>query len=190
MAGSQGRRRSGIGVSHVPKSPQDFNNATGHIAYELEQLVATSRYLAARTLPGVLHNACLESMLVHVRSLADFLLCDKGDPTDLHRSAFVGAWTPPPSEQATELRKARWVINKHLAHLTWNRVGHGGTPWSSDDLAGYVVHVFGEFVAEAVAQGAPASAVFESALARAQALLRTPISTPGAALSTTATTSP
>lgn len=151
----------------MDRSPSEYVDAAGHVAYELDQLVQTSRWLQDTTLPTAVHNACLESMLVHARSLTHFLVVARDRSSDLHRDNFAGAWSPTPSEATARLLATLPVANKHLAHLTWERITQGQQPWEYPNIAADVVRVFSEFLAEAKTYGRPGVLILESALARA-----------------------
>jgi hypothetical protein len=81
----------------------------------------------------------------------------------------VGTWSPPSSAARKRLRETLPIINKHLAHLTWERVDDGQQPWDHRQLVPDVLLVFGELVAEATTQNARGAGTLELALTMARA---------------------
>lgn len=152
-------------------TPEQLDFAALHVGYELVQLAKMSRRLQDPTLPGDAHNACLESMLLHARSLIEFTIEGRGKANDLHRSEFLPKWAPPKGEEAKRLRRAMPVLHKHLAHLTWERVDEGSQEWDYGDVVADLLHVFGAFVAELRAAGAPGEAPLTAALVQARAAI-------------------
>jgi hypothetical protein len=71
-------------------------------------------------------NAYLESSLVHVRSLYDFLCGSSTYADDILRIDFAPAWSPTPGspEDDARVRLAAEMpaVNKYLAHLSWTRL--------------------------------------------------------------------
>lgn len=109
----------------VTRTHADLVEGLEHVGYELTMTAETSALL--RWAPdGVVHDALLESMLLHVRSLTDFFVytSPRPKPTDILRTDFAPEWTPPQPE-ATRALAGRDALHKHLAHLTWERVDDG-----------------------------------------------------------------
>ena len=104
---------------------QDAQAGLEHIAYETGMTVASAlRLTRGRLHDSVLENACLESMLLHARSLSDLLTTtgSRRFKTDMHLSDFSDpAWDPRPGESVDYLQAQGPMINRHLAHLTWDR---------------------------------------------------------------------
>lgn len=171
------------------RSPEQLELAALHVSYELVQLVKMSCYLEVQPLPGELHNACLESLLLHARSLIDFLLLGKGSSGDLHRSDFIPMWAPVKGEETKRLRAAMPMLHRHLAHLTWERVDASEQEWSYRHIAADVLHVYADFVAQGRATDAPGLAQLESALMQAKLVSRAPAAAPHTLLATTTGTS-
>jgi hypothetical protein len=101
----------------------ELKAASVHFAYEFNMLMFTRRCLLACVFEGLLHNAMLESYLVHFRNMVDFLWlpCGRQD-TDLIASRYFQEAQPwRPGDISIELADARTRVNKLLAHLTYDR---------------------------------------------------------------------
>lgn len=92
---------------------------------------------------AVIRNALIESMLLHVRNLTEFLVKEPR-VSDMARTDFGTSpvWTPEPPDAAARLIDAWDPINKHLSHLTWERISPSPTEWAYMDIARDVVAVF------------------------------------------------
>ena len=107
------------------RSAADLRDAMEHLGYELWMLAETSRRIGAakRDADTVATNAYLESMLFHARALSDFFVLERGFRSDIRRTDFGSAdWQPGPAEAVARIRANAPVIDKRLAHLTWERV--------------------------------------------------------------------
>jgi hypothetical protein len=132
--------------------------AVSPIGYELDMMAHTAvRWRAERAKPStqcdaVAEIAYLESMLIHARSLIEFLARNRIRPTDLHRDDFLSA----PSWNLPEADKNRCDsyyrdMSKHLAHLTRDRLHEwpeATPPEWLDSLPVDVTAMFGQFVLE------------------------------------------
>lgn len=122
--------------------------ALKHVAYEVWMMTFAATQLVStgddQSLPevGVVQNAYLESTLLHARSLADFLVRDSGRKADIRRIDFADEWKPEPDEAVTRVKGSLNDLNKHLAHLTWDRVTNAGpTQWNAAALVTDIVHI-------------------------------------------------
>ena len=170
--------------SRPERDPGVVASAVGDVDFELSQLVDTGLVLVefARELdtPGAeptvvdstLQIACLESGLLHVRSLTEFF--DSASERDVTASDFIGTWwSPPKTEALKRLRTSRGLLDKHLSHLTWERAAHraenadGENPrWSVAGLAADVLIVFETFVAELKRRDSATRDSFDGTLAK------------------------
>src|SRR5947207_3316592 len=149
-------------------TPVQEAKAAQHVAYELEVMVATAiavespspdaiaNALAAGAVVAPLaeNHGVLEACLLHARNLIDFLLGQK-IATDVHRSDFVAQWAPQKTDGTRFLRKTRPLLNKHLAHITWDRVLNPPSPWPHLRIAGEIMNVFASFLEALIAAGSP-----------------------------------
>lgn len=119
-------------MKHTALEPGQLDRMAGHIAYEVDMLVLTSRELLGRGLGDLslvlapsdadrlLNNLLLESFLIHARSIDDFLTFGqkqrrKGDVLALD---YNDQWVP--SNVLAE--SVRTLINRRVAHLTLDRL--------------------------------------------------------------------
>src|SRR5262245_4803477 len=86
---------------------------------------------------AVIHNALLESTLLHARSLTDFLL-NGGRSTDITGSTFSPGWEIK-AEYKQDLVDRKLLLDKHLAHLTPERVTDGKQSWPYPDIVNELV---------------------------------------------------
>lgn len=113
----------------------DLRKLLGHLQYEMNMMVWTASQ--TRPLPtdvpeleALPNNAMLESFLSHARNLQDFFYNDEGaEATDALATDFFSdplTWTtrrPAPSPLLhPKTGTLKRLINKQLAHLTWDRV--------------------------------------------------------------------
>ena len=130
------------------RTRDELHLALTYIADEVHRCAecAARRDVALSEDDGLVADACLEAMLVHARAVLDFLLNDSRFPTDIRRSTFPGPdWDRPTSELATSLRDDITVVNKHLAHLTWERIDPTQEPWEETGFAAKVVELADEW---------------------------------------------
>ena len=126
-----------------PAYPED--EPLHHVVYEFDMLDFTADWLQrhGRSPPPdysqqMKVNAVLESFLVHVRNLIQFLYADRGKgrsfPTDLDARDYVEdvqKWTASRDSIAYAYETAAHRANKRLAHLTAERDPRG-KEWSLD----------------------------------------------------------
>lgn len=104
------------------RGPTD--SAWEHIDYEADQAVACAMILEAGAL-GLLpevRNALLESALIHVRAIADFLSAKKSKPDDMVPGDFLAMIWAKPGLLPKDVDRR---INKEVAHLTYSRWADG-----------------------------------------------------------------
>ena len=101
----------------------------------------TARLLRAGPVDGVASNAYLESMLLHARALAEFFVLSRSRPTDIRRWDFADEWTPTPAEAVTRLTDHVPTLDRHLSHLTWERVEAGTPLWEYHGVADDVLTI-------------------------------------------------
>lgn len=119
-------------VKHTALTPSELDGMAGHIAYEVEMLALTSRELLARGVGDLslmltpsdadwlLNNILVESLLLHARSIDDFLTCTlkRRREGDVVAIDYNEAWVP--SRVLAE--SVRTLINRRVAHLTLDRL--------------------------------------------------------------------
>lgn len=85
--------------------------------------------LAPKNQAAVVVDALLEAQLVHARNIIEFLIqsvSDRPNRADLLRTDFlpfgVDDWTPGPNSAVGTLNRHIQTINRHLSHLSWDRI--------------------------------------------------------------------
>lgn len=106
---------------------RDLDSAASHVVYEWVTMAEMTAELAGVAgARSVIENALLEALLVHNRCLVNFVSGDwlgRHGKRDIQPQDFLGyPWWPSDEEFDRELRGRLSVINKHLAHLSWDRV--------------------------------------------------------------------
>jgi len=98
-----------------------------HVGYEVSMTAEAAARLRRHVSDGVVRNALLESMLLHIRSLTDFFVRTNTHQktTDILRTHSAPEWTPVPAPEAARALAGYDTLNKHLSHLTWERVKNG-----------------------------------------------------------------
>lgn len=124
------------------RSKEQLNAAESHLDYEYSMLVSVAQAMASGIAQnGWLTNALLESFVIHLRSLIDFLYpppsAKADDVLSTHYFSDPTEWErvrPPLSER---LRIGRARAHKEIAHLTYARlaVTPETKPWEFLELA-------------------------------------------------------
>jgi hypothetical protein len=132
------------------RTEEVLKRASAHLHYELWMLTCTANGLGSGIATGGwLSNALLESFVVHVRSLSDFLYAEAKKPDDVLAGDYLptGQWVkvrPPESEL---LKRARVRAHKEIVHLTYERlnVTPDTKPWAFVEIAKAIHSVFEVF---------------------------------------------
>lgn len=121
----------------------DRVEALRHVGYELWMMAeASSRIRSGRLAKdGVAANAFLESMLLHARATTDFFVMTRGYQSDIRRTDFAPEWNPEPTDAVERIRAHVRLIDKHLAHLTWERLDNASPVWDYYDVADDILAV-------------------------------------------------
>jgi hypothetical protein len=110
-------------------------------------------------------------MLLHARNLGEFLIEGRYKTSDIHRSDFAPEWSPPNDPTKRRLRDARPTLDRHLSHLSWERVEVDEAELDPDHIARDMVEVMAAFVDHLEAVANPAAAWFDGQLQQARVLL-------------------
>jgi len=100
---------------------------------------------------GWLANALLESFVIHVRGVMDFLYNDTPRPDDVAAQDFFSSadvWLNIRPQRSRLLTTARTRVGKEAAHLTYARlaVTPATKPWPFVEIANEVTSVLGVFL--------------------------------------------
>jgi hypothetical protein len=138
--------------------------------------------------PAIVANACLESFLTHARLLIEFIAGRKSsDPVSRKHSAF--------DFQPSALGLVNWTltvptyfdgyldrIDKHVAHLSRERVQGGGARWwAFEKMARSLLFEYGILADRLVTEGTPQYAIpIKTGISRAEEIIaRTLLESPG-----------
>lgn len=124
-------------VGSVADKTRPMSEMAEHVAYEGFMLSGTTQLLeldfppldrVEPTVRLVTRNALLESSLVHIRVLDDFLsMKEAAQPDDVVAVDFLPSWEP----RSCLTPDGRASVNKRTMHLTTVR-GDGPAPWQLD----------------------------------------------------------
>lgn len=95
--------------------------ACEHVLYEITHFVRAAEAVEAAHAGRFPMNFALEVFALHLRNLLDFFAPRSPRPraTDACARHFHATWEPP--ELNRHLTQARWMADKHIAHLTTDR---------------------------------------------------------------------
>lgn len=127
--------------------------AARHLPYELMQLVGTAGALTLRSSISApieigehVKNALLDSFLMHLRALDDFLGARRGTAKTRTRDVLAVDFLPTWEPSRVLDKPVRNAVDAQLAHLSVHRVPGPDHPWYYLDLAHSVVEAFEAFV--------------------------------------------
>lgn len=137
-----------------------LNYSREHIFYEFQMFLwvtsvcAGVKNLTAPTEADIkcLNNVLIESFVVHLRNVIDFLYLDSPQSTDIIAADFLKEdWKTVRPEITATLQTAKTRANKEIAHLTTNRIT--GTPpekgWDFSGLASELIPIMTMMVTKA-----------------------------------------
>lgn len=129
--------------------------------------------------PAILANACLESFLTHARLLIEFI-AGRQDRNPMSRKHSLFDFQP------TALGLVDWkltmptyfdgyldLIDKHVAHLSRDRVKGGGARWwAFEKMANSLLFEYGILADRLVAEGTPQYAIpIKTGISRAERIM-------------------
>jgi hypothetical protein len=94
--------------------------ACEHVLYEITHFVRAVQAIEAARAGQFPMNFAVEVFALHVRNLLDFFAPRNTRKTDACARNFYEGWEEPVLDPY--LREARWMADKHIAHLTTDRV--------------------------------------------------------------------
>lgn len=110
-------------MTRPKRSDEELKKAASHVMYEWRMLQKISLLLSSGALTGsALHDAAMESVVVHVRCLREFFDPNRTPkPDDVMPCDFLNeqSWTPP--AVSVRLNAAKTDADKRLAHITYAR---------------------------------------------------------------------
>jgi len=133
-------------------TPAELGEASNHLYYEVWMLESTASVLATGRLEqGPFANALLESFIIHVRAVMDFLYAHKPQEDDVKAEDFFDTpdqWINTRPQLSQTLSTAKYRAGKEVAHLTYARlrVTPETKPWLFVDIANEVTVVMNSFL--------------------------------------------
>lgn len=158
-------------------SHRDLDVAASHVVYEWVSLAEMTAELAKVTgQRALIENALLEAVLLHNRCLINFVCGNlKGGhaKNDIQPADFLRRdWWPEDEQFDRQLRGRLPMLNKHLAHLSWERVTDSTPVLWSVILVSHQTHWGMKlFTAEAVRTGSTQASIFEASRDRVELAL-------------------
>lgn len=108
------------------RTTEELKEASNHLQYEYWMLNSLAQALASGISgQGWLTNALLESFVIHVRGLMDFLYKDKPQKDDVVAQDYFTSleeWENIRTPISEILEKAKKRAGKEIAHLTYARL--------------------------------------------------------------------
>ena len=95
--------------------------ACSHVLYEIRHFVRAAQACDAAWYGLFPENFAVEVFALHIRNQLDFFGPRNARPTDACAHHFSRDWKPLDVDGNTYLREARWMADKHVAHLTTDR---------------------------------------------------------------------
>ena len=114
-------------MSRKPRTDDVLRETSKHLHYEYGMLTEVIKRLRLGTYGQdvILHYALLESFVIHLRNLIDFLYSERPQPDDVIAEDFFSSpdrWHKMRPRKSDTLNKAKKRANKEAAHLTYARL--------------------------------------------------------------------
>lgn len=158
----------------------DLDEGAVHVAYELEWCAHAAHLcvfaMVDPSMPDdyrqIVHTVAFETCLLHARNLIEILVpgLHKSYPGDIKAADFAPGWAPPAGSALDFIDKPLLtMIDRHLAHLSWERADDppGQRPYV--DILAALIELMDDLAHNAVHRGA--SERLAAAVAAAQAEL-------------------
>jgi len=139
-------------MSRKARTESELQEASDHLYYEIWMLTSLAHGIGTGIAgQGPIANALLESFVVHVRALMDFLYNDNPKPDDvIAEDYFENAeeWRKLRPVLSESLKQAKRRAGKEVAHLTYARieVTPETKPWRFVDIANEIAAVLNTFL--------------------------------------------
>ncbi len=134
------------------RTAEELQEASNHLHYELWMLSSLAQAIASGiSNQGWLTNALLESFVVHVRGVMDFLYNDAPQKDDVVAQDYFASsdeWSDIRPKLSELLSKAKKRAGKEVAHLTYARlsVTPETKPWPFIDIANEITSIVEVFL--------------------------------------------
>ncbi len=141
-------------MSKKPRSNDELIAASYHLAYEIEMMRGCAVCLSQIPQPpphAIIFNALLNSFLMHVRNIVEFLYTESGKATndqviaeDYFRGNFE-EWRMIRPEKTELLRETHVALQQAAAHLSYRRITRHPF-WGWNDVGRDLELIMNEFV--------------------------------------------
>jgi hypothetical protein len=112
-------------MTRKTRTKEELRKASDHLYYEFWMLHSLASGLASGIAgQGPLHNALIESFVIHVRALIDFLYPNRPKADAVIAADFFNTqkeWDKLRPDQSKILKKAKRRAHKEVAHLSYDR---------------------------------------------------------------------
>jgi hypothetical protein len=139
-------------MSRKIRTESKLKEASDHLHYEIWMLTSLAHGIGTGIAgQGPIANALLESFVVHVRALMDFLYNDNLKPDDVIAEDYFGnadEWKNIRPALSESLKQAKRRAGKEVAHLTYARldVTPETKPWRFVDIANEIAAILNIFL--------------------------------------------
>jgi hypothetical protein len=118
--------------------------ACEHVLYEITHFIRAAQAVEAARAGLFPMNFAIEVFALHLRNLLDFFAPRNARPTDASAFHFHATWEEP--ELNSYLRDARWMADKHIAHLTTDRTtAIDLKTWAVEPIVGSLIPIIERF---------------------------------------------
>jgi len=139
-------------MARTVRKVEELQESSNHLFYEVWMLTSLANGIASG-IPGQgpIANALLESFIIHIRAVIDFLYADRPQANDVIAEDFFNTpeqWTKIRPMLSSLLSQAKRRAGKEVAHLTYARldVTPATKPWPFVQIADEITSVVNIFL--------------------------------------------
>ena len=139
-------------MARTTRKLEELQESSNHLHYEVRMFTSLANGLASGVAgQGPIANALLESFVIHVRSIMDFLYAERPQSDDVIAEDFFPSpeqWTKFRPALSEALSQAKRRAGKEVAHLTYARldVTPETKPWRFIEIANEIMAVMDIFL--------------------------------------------
>ena len=140
-----------MSMTRKRRTVEELHRVSEHLQYEISMLQSMANGIASGVAgQGPIANALIESFVIHVRNMLDFLYAEDPRPDDVIAEDFFDTreqWTKDRPALSQLLSGVKWRAGKEVAHLTYARldVTPIGKPWRFVEIANEIAAVISMF---------------------------------------------
>jgi hypothetical protein len=135
------------------RSNEELQLASDHLFYEVVMFRSLAEVMASGRFQNdnLINSAVLESFMIHVRILLDFLYADNPKSDDVIAEDFFytpNTWVTKRYEKSELIKTVHKRVGKEIAHLTYERLKQTleTKKWKYIDIANEVVDLINLFI--------------------------------------------